>query len=104
LIFVSVAVLPPIAEEIIARGFLFEGLKRSWGKRWAAVVVSLLFAMAHLGLGSGTQLIWLAAVDTFGLSFVLVWLREKTGGLTAPIGLHMLKNTIAFVYLFVLTR
>lgn len=101
LVFAALAIFPPFAEEIMMRGFVYAGFKKSWGIMPAAIGVSILFAIAHLDLGSGKPLIWMAAVDTFGLSFILIWLREKTGGLTASIGLHVLKNTIAFFYLFV---
>lgn len=101
LVFVSLVVLPPIVEEVLARGFLYTGLKSKW-PTWAAVLVtSVMFAVAHLQFGSGAPLLWVAAIDTFTLSLVLIYLREKTGNLGAPIVLHMLKNFLAFLLLFV---
>ena len=41
-------------------------------------------------------------LDTFILSLVLIYLREKTGGLWASITLHAFKNGVAFVALFAL--
>jgi len=52
--------------------------------------------------GSGEPLLWIAALDTFILSFVLIYLKEKTGSLWPPIGLHMLKNSLAFISIFIL--
>ena len=101
LVFVSLVLLPPIVEEILVRGFLYSGLKKGLPKIWAVVLTSGLFAMAHLEAGSGAPLLWVAAIDTFVLSLVLIYLREKTGSLWASIGLHMLKNGIAFLSLFV---
>ena len=101
LVFFSLVVMPPIVEEILARGFLYTGLKTKWPKWLAVLVTSAMFAMAHLQFGSGAPLLWVAAIDTFTLSLVLIYLREKTGGLGAPIALHMLKNGIAFILLFV---
>ncbi len=100
-VFFSLAVLPPIVEEILARGFLFSGLKKGLPVISAALITSVLFALAHLQSGSGKPLLWTAAVDTFILSLVLVYLRQKTGSLWASISLHMLKNSIAFFVLFV---
>lgn len=101
LVFCSLVILPPLVEEILARGFLYTGLKSKW-PTWAAVLVtSLMFAAAHLQFGSGAPLLWVAAIDTFTLSLVLIYLREKTGGLGAPIVLHMIKNFLAFLLLFV---
>ncbi len=100
-IFASLVLLPPIAEELLVRGLLYTGLKNGM-KRWLAVIVaSGLFGIAHLQAGSGEPLLWIAAIDTFTLSLFLIYLREKTGSLWASIGLHMLKNLIAFLSLFV---
>jgi membrane protease YdiL (CAAX protease family) len=46
-------------------------------------------------------LLYIAAIDTFTLSLILVYLREKTGGLWSSMGLHAIKNGIAFVSLFI---
>lgn len=100
-VFISLVILPPIAEELLVRGFLYSGLKKNLPKIWAVIIASALFAVAHLQAGSGEKLLWVAAVDTFVLSLVLIFLREKTGSLHAPIGLHVLKNFIAFLSLFV---
>lgn len=103
LVFISLVVLPPITEEILMRGFVFTGLKRAIPQYWAILVTSLLFAAAHLQFGSDAPLLWVAAIDTFVLSLILIQLRERTGGrLWASMGLHALKNGIAFVGLFVL--
>lgn len=101
LVFISLVIIPPVVEEILFRGFLYTGLRTKWPKWLAAVVTSVIFAAAHLQFGSGAPLLWVAAIDTFVLSLVLVYLREKTDGLGAPIVLHMLKNGIAFTLLFI---
>ncbi|MEI7683309.1 MAG: CPBP family intramembrane glutamic endopeptidase [Candidatus Saccharibacteria bacterium] len=100
-VFVSLVVLPPVAEEIVARGFLYLGLKSKLPVIWAAIFTSLIFASAHLQFGSNAPLLWAAAIDTFILSMVLVFLREKTGHLWSSIGLHMIKNSLAFMALFI---
>lgn len=102
LVMVSLVILPPLVEEILARGFLYSGLKTKLPKIGAAIITSVLFAVAHLQAGSGAPLLWVAAIDTFILSMVLVYLRELTGGLWSSIGLHMLKNGLAFFLVFIL--
>lgn len=100
--FISLVVLPPVVEEIVFRGFVFGGLRsklRFWG---AAALTSLLFASAHLQLGSGQPLLWVAALDTLVLSMVLCYTREKTGSIVPGMFVHALKNGIAFVGLFIL--
>jgi membrane protease YdiL (CAAX protease family) len=122
LIFISLVILPPIAEEIVFRGFLYTGLKRNFNKLEnfiflrkpikvfkkdhfskiaAALVTSAFFASFHLLESTGGGLLWVAGIDTFLLSLVLVYLRETTGKLWASMGLHMLKNLIAFAALFI---
>ncbi len=86
----------------MVRGFLYGSLKKQWPKIYAVLCTSALFAIAHLQFGSGAPLLWVAAIDTFILSLVLIYLRDKTGSLAASIMLHMLKNSLAFVALFLL--
>lgn len=100
LVFVSLVILPPIAEEITFRGFLFSGLKKKLPVVWAIILTSLIFASPHLLEGKGGGVLWIAGIDTFVLSVVLCWIRQKTGRLYAGIGIHALKNFIAFVELY----
>lgn len=102
-VFLSLVILPPITEEIVARGFLFGGLRTKLSFIPAAIVTSILFASPHLA-ASSVGLLWVAGIDTFMLSLVLCYLREKTGSLWPSIGVHMLKNGLAFIVLFNLTQ
>lgn len=101
LIFMSLVILPPLIEEILVRGFLFTGLKNKLPLFSAAVVTSIVFAVAHLQWGSDAPLLWSAAIDTFVLSMVLVYVRHRSGSLWPGIGIHFMKNGIAFLALFV---
>ena len=92
---IALVILPPLGEETLMRGYLYSGL-RSRLRFWPALLItSLLFGAAHLSTGVSGPL-WAAAVDTFILSAVLVYLRERTGALYAPIMLHGLNNLVAF--------
>jgi membrane protease YdiL (CAAX protease family) len=102
LTFVSLVVLPPLAEEITMRGFLYTGLRKWMPRIGAALVVSALFGAAHLAEGGDAGPLWIGAIDTFTLSLVLVYLREKTGNLWAGIVLHACKNGLAFVLLYII--
>jgi len=98
---ISLVVLPPLVEETVFRGMIFGSLRKGSSIIVAALLTSLLFALGHLPEGEG-GLLYVAAIDTFILSLILIYLRVKTNGLWAPIGLHALKNGIAFVSLFIL--
>ncbi len=100
-VFLSLVILPPLVEELVVRGFLYTGLRTKLPKIVAAVITSIIFASAHLQWGSGNALLWTAAADTFTLSMILVWLRQKTGSLWPGIGLHFIKNGLAFLALFI---
>lgn len=100
--FVSLVVLPPLVEETLFRGFLYTGLRKKFPFVVTTVVVSVLFATLHLfGGSSGEGLLWIAGIDTLLLSLALCYLREKTGNLWAPIMVHALKNSLAFLLLYV---
>jgi len=101
LTFVSLAIIPPFAEEFLMRGFLFTSLRARTKMLAAVLITSVVFAAGHLQFGSGAPLLWVAALDTFTLSLFLIYLRVKTNSLWASIALHALKNTIAFVVIFV---
>lgn len=102
LIFLSLVMLTPIIEEIIMRGFLYGGLKNGMSKLRAALITSVIFGIPHLQLDSGEKPLWTAAIGTFILSMFLVWLRERTGNIWAGIAVHMFKNGLAFISLFIL--
>lgn len=100
-VFLSLVILPPLVEEILVRGFLFTGLKNKMKLPLAMLVTSIVFAAAHLQWGGDAPLLWTAAIDTFILSMVLVYVRWRTGSLWPGIGIHFIKNGIAFLALFI---
>jgi membrane protease YdiL (CAAX protease family) len=95
LAFVVLVVAVPVAEEMLFRGFLFGKLKKNAPIWLAILITSILFATLH---GA-----WNVALDTFALSVVLCILRQITGRLWPSILLHMVKNGIAFYFLFINT-
>ncbi len=101
LAFLSLVVIPPIAEEIIFRGFVYTGFRRKFGFVVATLATSVLFAIPHLLEAKSGGPLWVAGIDTFVLSFILCFLREKTGRLVPGMGVHALKNMVAFSYLFI---
>lgn len=96
LAFMALVILPPLGEEPLMRGYLYSGLRSRWSFYPAMLLTSLLFGLAHLSTGNGSAALWIAGIDTFVLSVILVYLREKTGALYAGMLLHGLNNLIAF--------
>ena len=100
--FISLAVIAPIAEEIIFRGWLYGKLRAILNTRladiWSMVLsiflVSLLFGAVHMQ--------WNVGVNVFAMSVVLCGMREITGTIYAGILTHMIKNGVAFYLLYVM--
>ena len=92
--FITIVVIAPIAEELIFRGWLYPKLRAHVGIVIAILATSLLFAFLHGQLNVGA--------DVLVLSAVMCLLREFTGTIYAGILLHMLKNALAFILVFVL--
>lgn len=92
-IFVLYCVITPVCEELIFRGFLQYKVEHNLGFWPAAIIVSVLFAVAHGQLN--------AAITTFVLSMVACYQRRKTGAVWSGIGLHAVVNTVATILVFV---
>jgi membrane protease YdiL (CAAX protease family) len=96
----ALVILPPLGEEPLVRGYLFSGLRQRLRFIPAMVITSLLFGLAHLQTGVDPGLLWAAGLNTFILSLVLCFLRERTGALYAGMLVHGLNNLIAFGFHF----
>lgn len=102
--FLSLVVLPPLAEETLFRGFFYGTLRANKLKvLTSALITSVFFGFFHLFGGTTSDLLWVAFIDTFVLSLVLCYLREKTGSIWAGILVHALKNGFVFLNLFIIT-
>lgn len=90
LAFLAVATAP-IVEEVIYRGVLFPPLQRSAGTGAAVVIVSLLFASVHF-IQYWNNLGVVLAVTL--LSFVLTYVRARTGRLLPCFIIHFVFNGV----------
>lgn len=102
LAFITLVVIAPIAEELVFRGYLYGRMREKFSQVTtqltaaiiASLLVSILFGIVHLQ--------WNVGVNVFALSLVACAMREFTGTIYAGILLHMIKNGLAFYFLFVL--
>ena len=102
LAFITLVVIAPIAEELVFRGYLYGRMREKFSRVTtqltaaiiASLLVSVLFGVVHLQ--------WNVGVNVFALSLVACAMREFTGTIYAGILLHMIKNGLAFYFLFVL--
>jgi uncharacterized protein len=77
------ALIAPVLEEIVFRGFLFRAWERRWGWLPAMLGVSTLFGLYHSHF-----------VSAFLSSILFVCLLRRTGSLWAPILVHGLGNAL----------
>lgn len=89
LLFLGAAVvIAPVAEEVVFRGLLLPGFAQSMGTTKALVLSSAVFALFHVPSHGS------AAVLPGVLGFAFGWARLRTGGLRAPIALHIANNLV----------
>ncbi len=91
--YIAMAVIAPIAEEIIFRGWLYGKLRKELSIIPAIILTSLLFGALHTPFS--------AAISVSILSVVMCIEREITGTIYAGIITHMIQNSIAFALLVI---
>lgn len=97
---VAGALIAPIAEEVLFRGFALTAWRRTLGTRAAIVRSSLVFVLAHVLLIGGdsfegaVRLAFVAGVVRIPVALALGWIFVRTGSLWAAIGLHAAFNGI----------
>lgn len=91
--FFALVILPPIAEELLFRGYLFGRLRERFGFVFTTLFVSIVFGFVHLQ--------WNVGIDVAILSIFLCYLREKSGSIWPSVLLHAFKNGIAYFLLFI---
>jgi membrane protease YdiL (CAAX protease family)/DNA-directed RNA polymerase subunit RPC12/RpoP len=96
-LFTIFALLGPAFEEILFRGYIFQGLRNSWGVKAAAIVVTVAFVMMHAPqLGYSIIMLFVLSVA----AIALIWVRIKTDSLTKCIVIHQIYNTIIAVIIW----
>jgi membrane protease YdiL (CAAX protease family) len=87
-----IAVVAPVTEEIVFRGFMYRGWSQSWlGVTGTILVTSALWALLH------TQYDWDAVALIFGIGLAFGWLRWRSGSASLTIALHVMVNLGAMV-------
>jgi membrane protease YdiL (CAAX protease family) len=92
------ALIAPIAEEAVFRGFAISAWRPTVGETGALVRSSLLFALAHVISVTGDSLGQVGGLMAVGfgsripVALALGWLYLRTRSIWAPIGLHVAFN------------
>ncbi len=92
LLLFALIIAAPFFEEILFRGFLFEGLRHSsLGFIATAIITSAIWAGIHLQYGL------YEIVLIFFVGLLLAYSKAKTGSLYIPIAMHSFMNVVAIV-------
>ncbi len=94
-IFLAGAVVAPVCEEFLFRGFFYVVFKRYLGPVGSALLISALFAAFHVNLTAFPAL--------FVLALCLTIAFEATGSLIVPMTMHALFNGAQLAFLYFLS-
>ncbi|RKS95161.1 hypothetical protein BC952_0812 [Flavobacterium limicola] len=87
--FITIVIAAPILEELIFRGFILNGLLKSYSPLKAIIISSLLFGLVHLNP-------WQFIGASIG-GILSGWVYFKTNKITLPIIIHMTNNFLALL-------
>lgn len=99
---IGAAVVVPIGEEILFRGYLFRTLERMWGEwRWgraaAFIISALIFALAHSA--AATEGLIALLTPAFVMGLLLAWGTARTRSVIPSMIAHSMNNGIALLAL-----
>jgi len=89
LLFLSVAIVTPIVEELMFRGYILDAINRKHGDWTAIIWSSILFGLIHIDP--------FVAGQAFMGGIIYGWIRVRTGSLLPSIAGHMMWNMLALM-------
>ena len=93
-------IIPPLIEEIMARGYMRVRLVESYGVIGGVVLTGLIFALAHGKFISTDPLLAVFMIALVISSVSWTWVAHTTGSLIPSMVGHALTNAFATLYLF----
>ena len=91
ILFLVVAVLAPITEELMFRGYILDSVQRMHGDKVAIIISSILFGIVHIFGG-----LYLVGATFLG-GLIYGTIRVKTDSLLPCIASHMIWNAFALI-------
>lgn len=93
-------IVPPLVEEIMARGYMRMRLVESYGRIGGVILTGLLFALAHGKFISTDPLLLVFMVALIASSISWAYIAQATGSLIPPMIAHAMTNAFASMVLF----
>ena len=94
LLIIAIAIIAPIGEELLFRGFLQQFLEQHWKDITRAILItSLFFSIIHMNP------YWFIQIYILGI--MLGFLSWKTNSIFPPLILHVLNNGTALLFSFI---
>ena len=94
LLFIAVAIIAPIGEELLFRGFFQQVLEKHWKDVTRAILMTaLIFSMIHMNP------YWFAQIYILGI--ILGFIAWKTKSVLPALILHGMNNAMAMLFAFV---
>lgn len=92
IVFASVGIVAPLVEEVIFRGLVFRELEKIMSIKATVGVQALLFGVYHFNITQGIYTLFLGII----LGLAIVW----TKSIWAPIMIHMVNNSVSYIFSF----
>jgi len=89
--FLQVCLIAPVTEELLMRGFVLKGLRRSYSWGFALIVSAALFGILHMNLVQG--------ISAFAGGLILGGVYLRSNHLLSCMLMHAFYNGISFVLL-----
>ncbi|MDR0448317.1 MAG: CPBP family intramembrane metalloprotease [Treponema sp.] len=83
---ITIVIIAPIAEELLFRGLILDGLKNNYSKRKAIIISSLLFGAIHFNLQQFTS--------AFIIGLFAAWICINTNSILLCIFIHFFNNIL----------
>lgn len=101
LFFIGGALLAPLGEEVLFRGYIFNAIRLTFQARWGVPLAYLISAIAFMAAHtlSATQGLAGLLIPTFLMGLLLAWSVHRTGSLLPGIIAHAINNGLALIVL-----
>ena len=93
-------IVPPLVEEIMARGYMRLRLVESYGRIGGVILTGLVFAFSHGKFISTDPLLAISMILLVVSSISWAYIAQTTGSVIPPMIAHAMTNTFATVVLF----